>query len=106
VHEQILLWHKARRSLVKTRVHLLNEADHLIVEPPLELRDQLPRTSDVRRLLRGLRAVETSEGPDPVTALRLRLLAELADRIEGIDRETSEQWLASSPRSSPSPGQA
>ena len=38
VHEQILLWHKARRSLVKTRVHLLNEADHLIVELPLELR--------------------------------------------------------------------
>jgi hypothetical protein len=42
VHEQILLWHKARRSLVKSRVHLLNEADHLIVELPLELREQLP----------------------------------------------------------------
>src|SRR6478735_1101046 len=58
VHEQILLWHKARRSLVKSRVHLLNEADHLIVELPLELREQLPRTSDVRRLLRSLRSVD------------------------------------------------
>ena len=35
VHEQILLWHKARRSLAKTRVHLLNEADHHIIELPL-----------------------------------------------------------------------
>ena len=87
VHEQILWWHKARRSLVKTRVHLLNEADHLIVELPLELRERLPRTFDVRRLLRGRRAVETGEWSDPVTALRRRLLAALTDRIDGIDRD-------------------
>jgi len=87
VHEQIVLWHKARRSLVKTRVHLLNEADHLIVELPLELRELLPRTSDVRRLLRSLRSVDLPDELDPVTALRLRLLADLAERVENIDTD-------------------
>jgi Transposase IS116/IS110/IS902 family len=35
---------------VKSRTHLLNEADHLLIELPLELREQLPQSSDVRRL--------------------------------------------------------
>lgn len=87
VREQILLWHKARRSLLKTRLHLLNEADHLLIELPLELRAQLPRTSDVRRLLRSLQGLDTAGFTDPVTQLRLRLLAEQTIRIDAIDRE-------------------
>jgi hypothetical protein len=82
---------------VQSRVHLLNEADHLIVELPLELREQLPRTSDVRRLLRGLRDIETAQWSDRVTVLRLRLLADLADRVQAI-AATSAPWLASSLR--------
>jgi len=87
VHEQILLWHKARRSLVKTRTRLLNEADHLLIELPLELREQLPRTSDVRRLLHSLDVVDTDGHSDPVTRLRLRFLAEQTARIDALDRE-------------------
>jgi transposase len=87
VHEQILLWHKARRSLVKSRTHLLNEADHLLIELPLELREELPRTSDVRRLLHALQKLDTTAYSDPVTRLRLRFLAEQTARIDALDRE-------------------
>jgi hypothetical protein len=74
VREQILLWHKARRSLLKTRLHLLNEADHLLIELPLELRAQLPRTSDVRRLLRSLQDLDTAgfRSGDPTSAAAAR----------------------------------
>ena len=96
VHEQILLWHKARRSLVKSRTHLLNEADHLLVELPLELREQLPRTSEVRRLLHALQMLDTSGYHDAVTGY-------------GCDSsptrpDASTPWIvksASSPASSP-----
>ncbi len=87
VHEQILLWHKARRSLVKSRTHLLNEADHLLVELPLEFREQLPRTSEVRRLLHALQMLDTSGYHDAVTRLRLRFLADQTGRIDALDRE-------------------
>jgi transposase len=87
VHEQILLWHKARRSLVKSRTHLLNEADHLVIELPLELREQLPQTSDVRRLLHALQALDTTGYTEAVTRLRLRFLAEQTARIDALDRE-------------------
>jgi transposase len=87
VHEQILLWHKARRSLVKSRTHLLNEADHLLIELPLGLREQLPRTSDVRRLLHAVQVLDTTVYSDEVTQLRLRFLADHAERIDALDRE-------------------
>ena len=87
VHEQILLWHKARRSLVKSRTHLLNEADHLLIELPLELREELPQSSDVRRLLHALQELDTTAYSDPVTRLRLRFLAEQTARIDALDRE-------------------
>jgi hypothetical protein len=60
VHEQLLLWHKTRRSLRKTIIHLLNEADHLLIELPLELREQLPRGKDVRRRLRAVQRLDTT----------------------------------------------
>jgi transposase len=87
VHEQLLLWHKTRRSLRKTIIHLLNEADHLLIELPLELREQLPRSRDVRRRLHAVQRLDTSGYTDPVTRLRLRLLADHTGRIDSLDRE-------------------
>jgi transposase len=86
LHEQVMLWHRARRSLVKSRRHLLNEADHLLMELPLELREQLPATRDVRRLLRAVRELDVEHQVDAVTALRLRLLAAQAEQIGELDR--------------------
>jgi len=40
--ELLALWHNARRSLLKSRQHLLNEAEFLLADLPLELRDELP----------------------------------------------------------------
>lgn len=37
-HELLRLWHKARRSNLKSRQHLLNEAENLRGELPEELR--------------------------------------------------------------------
>ena len=62
VHEQILLWHKARRSLVKSRVHLLNEADHLIVELPLELRECCRAPRRAPAAARGCEARHRADG--------------------------------------------
>ena len=54
IHELMLRWHKARRSILTSRHHLLNEAEHLLRELPEELRDTLPDTSDVRPRLKAL----------------------------------------------------
>jgi transposase len=47
--ELLALWHNARRSLLKSRQHLLNEAEFLLADLPLELRDELPDGKAVRR---------------------------------------------------------
>ena len=54
--ELLMLWHRARRSIKTSRQHLLNEAEHLLAELPLELREQLPDTKAVRPRLRALGA--------------------------------------------------
>lgn len=42
-HELLALWHNARRSILTSRQHLLNEAESLLADLPLQLRDELPR---------------------------------------------------------------
>lgn len=42
--ELIALWHKARRSLLKSRQHLLNEAESILIELPEAIRVTLPDT--------------------------------------------------------------
>jgi hypothetical protein len=37
--ELLALWHKARRSLLKSRQHILNEAENLLCDLPLETRE-------------------------------------------------------------------
>jgi hypothetical protein len=74
--ELIALWHKERRSLLKTRQHLLNEADALLSDLPDELRGHLPsdqggaappgRTAPVSsRLASGDGAAPASPGSPP-----------------------------------------
>lgn len=52
--ELLGLWHQARRSLLKSRQHLLNEAEALLCALPEELRAQLPDVPDVRVRLGAL----------------------------------------------------
>jgi transposase len=84
-HELLKLWHNQRRSLVKSRQHLLNEADALLHDLPEELRVTLPATAKVRPRLRALADRDRSITWDPVTALRLRLLDDHAAAIVELD---------------------
>ncbi|MGH9187364.1 MAG: IS110 family transposase, partial [Acidimicrobiales bacterium] len=93
IHELLSLWHKARRSILKSRQHLLNQAEHLLGELPEELRAALPDTKEVRPRLTAL--AERQDGNwDPATALRLRLLdghrAAVAD-LDGQDRQAAKE---------------
>jgi transposase len=91
--ELISLWHKARVSLLKSRQHLLNEAEALLAALPDALRDQLPDTKDVRVRLRAL-ARRNDTMCDAPTALRLRLLEDHAAAIaelDGCEREASRE---------------
>lgn len=85
-HEQLMLWQRQRRSLVLSCQQLLNQADALLAELPLELRDQLPETKSVRPRLRAL-ARRRWRPRDPTVALRLRLLRDHHRRIVSLDTE-------------------
>jgi hypothetical protein len=86
-HAELLgLWHKQRRSLLKSRQHLLNEAEFLLAELPLELREQLPDSKAVRPRLAAL-ARHGQRAGDAPTALRLRLLDDYRTRISALDAD-------------------
>ena len=84
LREQLMLWHRQRRSLLKSRQHLLNEAETLLSELPLDLRDRLPDTRSVRPRLRALtqRRWRPSDG---AVALRLQLLRDYHQQITRLD---------------------
>ena len=93
VEELLGLWHQARRSLLKTQQHLLNEAEDLLQALPEAIRDRLPASKAVLPRLRGLTtlSVEISgEGWDAPTALRLRLLGEHARGISELEQREEE----------------
>ena len=82
----LLLWHRWRRWILTSRQQLLNEAETLLCELPLELREQLPDTPAVRPRLRALTRTRRRSS-DPATALRLRLLADYQRRITRLDAD-------------------
>jgi transposase len=84
------LWHKARCSLLKSRQHLLNEAEALLCELPEELRAELPDTKDVRARLLALVARDRLRRWDAPTALRLRLLDDHAAALAELDAREKE----------------
>ena len=85
--ELLMLYQRARRSVKTSRQHLLNEAEMLLAELPLELRDRLPDTKAVRPRLRALERLGLGGGDDAATALRLRLLEESRQRITQLDSD-------------------
>ena len=99
-HELLNLWHNQRRSLVKSRQHLLNEADALLHDLPEEIRADLPDDRAVRPRLKALGDRDRTVTWDPVTALRLRLLDDHAAAIAELDareREASRELRPTSP---------
>jgi transposase len=89
-HELLGLWHKQRRSLLKSRQHLLNEAEARLNELPEEIRADLPDDRSVRRRLKAFSGRDRTVRWDPVTALRLRLLDEHAAAIAELDARERE----------------
>jgi hypothetical protein len=85
-HQLLALWHNRRRSILTSRQHLVNEAEHLLCELPLQLREQLP-DSAVRPRLAALTARNRRRRYDTPTRLRLRLLDGYAAQIAALDRE-------------------
>jgi transposase len=83
--ELMALWHNARRSLLKTRQHLLNEAEALLVALPEAVRGELPVTKRIRPRLTALTRRDRSITWDAPTALRLELLEEHAKAIAALD---------------------
>jgi transposase len=89
-HELLGLWHNQRRSLLKSRQHLLNEADALLHELPEEIRADLPDDPSIRPRLKALGKRDRTLTWDPVTALRLRLLDDHAAAIAELDARERE----------------
>jgi transposase len=93
-HELLTLWHNQRRSLVKSRQQLLNEAEALLHDLPEEFRFELPEDRAVRPRLKALSDRDRTVTWDPATALRLRLLDDHATAIaelDGREREASRE---------------
>ena len=86
-HELLALWHNQRRSILASRQHLVNEAENMLCELPLELREQLPDSKAVRPRLAALADRNRRRRYDRPTALRLRLLDEYRVRIAKLDAD-------------------
>jgi transposase len=89
-HQLLALWHNRRRSILASRQHLVNEAEHLLCELPLELREQLPDTKAVRPRLRALADRNRRRRYDAPTRLRLELLDGYCAQIAALDREEKQ----------------
>jgi transposase len=87
LHELLSLWHNQRRSILTSRQHLLNEAEHLLSSLPLELREQLPDTKAVRSRLAALAARNRRRRYDQPTTLRLKLLDDYRAQIAKLDAQ-------------------
>ncbi len=88
-HELMSLWHKARRSILTSRQHLLNEAENLLGDLPENIRAQLPDTPNVRTRLRALSSRPQPES-DPATTLRLQLLQRHTAMIADLDAQDQQ----------------
>jgi len=76
---------QGRRSLLKSRHHLLNEAESILIALPEDVQAELGDTTDVRRRLGGLAALDRAEISDPVVLLRLRMLDQTALDVAEYD---------------------
>jgi transposase len=88
------LWHKVRRSVLKTRRHLLGEADSMLADLPEAIRVQLPGTADVQARLDALATRDRSERFDAATELRLQLLDDAVDELAMLEHKEREATRA------------
>jgi transposase len=86
-HQLLALWHKRRRSILTTRQHLVGEAEYLLCELPLQLREQLPDTKAVKPRLAALGRRNRRRRYDPPTKLRLQLLDGYRTQIKALELE-------------------
>jgi len=89
-HELLALRHNQRRSILTSRQHLINEAEHLLSSLPLELREQLPDTKTVRPRLTALAARNRRRRYDQPTTLRLKLLDDYRAQIAKLDAQDKQ----------------
>ncbi len=94
LHQLLVLWHNRRRSILTSRQHLVNEAEHLLCELPLELREQLPGSRAVRRRLAALQRRNRRRRYDPPTRLRLEMLDRYHAQIKALDGEENQVTAA------------
>ena len=88
--ELMALWHKARRSVLKSRQHILNEAENLLCDLPLEVRELLPATTDVKARLAALARWDRDARMDAPTRLRLELLDAYAKEVAELDAKEKQ----------------
>jgi transposase len=90
-HQRLLaIWHNRRLSILKSRQHLVNEAESLLCELPLELREALPASRAVRPRLNALAARNRRRRYDAATTLRLQMLDTYHAQIAALDGEEKQ----------------
>ena len=90
-HQQLLaIWHNRRLSILKSRQHLVNEAESLLCELPLDLREALPASKAVRPRLNALAARNRRRRYDAATKLRLQMLDTYHAQIAALDLEEKQ----------------
>jgi transposase len=92
--ELMALWHKVRRSVLKSRQHVLNEAEAMLVDLPEELRLELPDTQDVQARLDQLAKRDRAQRFDAPTELRLRLLQDTTSALAELAAKEKEATAA------------
>ncbi len=88
--ELLSLWHNARRSLLKSRQHLLNEAESLLVALPEAIRADLPATKAVRPRLEELARRDRTATWDAPTTVRIQLLDDHTAAIAELDAKEKQ----------------
>ena len=89
-HQLLALWHNRRRSILTTRQHLVNQAEYLLCELPLEFSEQLPDTKAVKPRLAALARRNRRRRYDAPTRLRLQLLDGYRTQIKALDLEEKQ----------------
>src|SRR5437763_2101016 len=90
LHQLLALWHNRRRSILTTRQHLVGEAESLLCELPLQLREQLPDTKAVKPRLAALARRNRRRRYDAPTGLRLELLDGYRGQIKALEVEEKQ----------------
>jgi hypothetical protein len=87
--ELLSVWWNARCSLLKSRQHLLSEAEALLRGLPIELIERLPDSKAVRPRLRALATVTRRRRSDPPTGCGSGCWASTAPRSPSSTHRTS-----------------